>query len=211
MKSSFAHPCQVRPVRACPSKEPPFHRTSFLVSVLILAAFLLSACGNPTKAAGPALLPTIDSTKTVVPPTALVSTATQSAATGLASSAATVVPSTGATLTPWPTNTLAFLPSATPAAGTPWPACAGSRDSRLRVGAFATVSKDPPQANNVREAAGVNQLKVGQIQPGERVKVIDGPVCVEHWTWWKIQSQDAGLTGWTAEGDEDNYWLVPEN
>ncbi|TLN11504.1 SH3 domain-containing protein, partial [bacterium] len=65
-------------------------------------------------------------------------------------------------------------------------------------------------ANNVRDAAGVDRLKIGQIQPGERVKIIAGPACVGSWTWWKIQSEASGLTGWTAEGDGENYWLVPE-
>jgi len=176
----------------------------------IFATFLLTACGSPTAPAGPAPLPTSAPSGSAAAPTAELLPTVQTVPPTLAAPSATAPVRTGATLTPWPTNTLAFPPSATPAAGTPWPACDGSRDSRLQLGAVAAVSKDPPQANNVRAAAGSNQRKVGQIQPGERVTVLDGPRCVEGWVWWKIRSQESGLTGWTAEGDKDSYWLVPQ-
>jgi len=41
------------------------------------------------------------------------------------------------------------------------------------------------------------------------VEIIDGPRCVKDWVWWKIESQESDVTGWTSEGDEENYWLVP--
>lgn len=118
----------------------------------------------------------------------------------------------GATVTPFPTNTLTPSSSSTPVSGTPWPACPNaSYESRLQTGAFATVSLTPPLANNVRESAGIDHHLLGKIQPGELIKVLSGPECVEDWVWWKIQSQETGLTGWTSEGDLENYWLVPED
>lgn len=114
-----------------------------------------------------------------------------------------------ATSTPWPTNTPDFIASPTPSSGTPWAACPGAYDSRLRKGGFATVSLDPPQANNVRAGAGIEGRWVGQIQPGELVEIIDGPRCVAGWVWWKIESQESDVIGWTSEGDEEDYWLVP--
>ncbi len=122
----------------------------------------------------------------------------------------TVTPQvSAATQTPWPTNTPDFIASPTPSSGTPWAACPGAYNSRLRKGGFATVSLDPPQANNVRSGAGVNQQWVGKIQPGELVEIVDGPRCVAGWVWWKIESQETDVTGWTSEGDEEDYWLVP--
>lgn len=210
MKSLISQQSQLRHAGGRPLSGPAIGRLCVLLLVWIFAAFLLAACGSPAGTAGPAPLPTAAPTGSADAPTAELSPSAQTVPATLAAPSATAPVRTGATLTPWPTNTLAFPPSATPAAGTPWPACAGSRDSRLQVGAIAAVSKDPPQANNVRKAAGSNQLKVGQIQPGERVTVLDGPRCVDGWVWWKIRSQDSGLTGWTAEGDRENYWLVPQ-
>lgn len=182
----------------------------FCVSLLVLAPLLLAACGGVNEPSVPEPSPSIEATGNQITPLTGVSATSETPLPTLATlQGPAAPPANAATLTPWPTNTLAFQPSATPAAGTPWPACPGSRDSRLRVGVFATVSTDPPQANNVRDAAGVDHLKIGQIQPGERVKIIAGPACVESWTWWKVQSADGSLTGWTAEGDAGNYWLVP--
>ncbi len=185
-------------------------RLCVLLPVWICAAFLLAACGSQTAAVGLTSSPTAPLTSSAATPTVESSSIAQTISPTLAAPSAIAPARSGATLTPWPTNTLAFPPSATPAAGTPWPACDGSSDSRLQVGATAAVSQDPPQANNVRNGAGASQRKVGQIQPGERVTVLDGPRCVDGWVWWKIRSLDNGLTGWTAEGDKDSYWLVPQ-
>lgn len=71
------------------------------------------------------------------------------------------------------------------------------------------VSLLPPQPNIVREAPGRNSTKIGLIQPGEEVEILDGPACADGWVWWQVRSLGTGLTGWTAEGDENNRWLVP--
>jgi hypothetical protein len=47
------------------------------------------------------------------------------------------------------------------------------------------------------------------LQPGERAEIIGGPVCSNQWIWWEVQSKASSLTGWTAEGDNKAYWLVP--
>lgn len=94
----------------------------------------------------------------------------------------------------------------------PWPACAGADYlSRLHVGDTAEVSNNPPLANRVRSDAGLEYEVVGSIEPGERSLVLDGPRCANNWVWWKVRSNASGLEGWTAEGDSDNYWLVPVN
>jgi len=28
--------------------------------------------------------------------------------------------------------------------------------------------------------------------------------------WWKVEAAEDGLIGWTSEGDQEHYWLVPE-
>jgi Tol biopolymer transport system component len=39
--------------------------------------------------------------------------------------------------------------------------------------------------------------------------ILAGPTCQNGWVWWEIRSLTTGLTGWTAEGDGQNYWLLP--
>ncbi|TLN21982.1 hypothetical protein FDZ74_04690, partial [bacterium] len=159
------------PMNADRIKGAP-RRARLLLCAWLFAAVLLAACGSRSTAGHPVaetagLLPSSTGSPVSATDQIQLSPTVEASAATTAASPRVTLPVAAATLTPWPTNTLAFPPSVTPAAGTPWPACPGSRDSRLRVGAYASVSEDPPQANNVRDAAGVDRLKIGQIQPGE--------------------------------------------
>jgi len=90
-----------------------------------------------------------------------------------------------------------------------WEACPGIYLSRLHVGETAFVSTDPPLPNRVRTQPSLNGSIIGFLQPGELIDIIEGPSCSNKWIWWRVHSQKTGMTGWTVEGDSDNYWLVP--
>ncbi len=108
-----------------------------------------------------------------------------------------------------PTATIAPTGTIQPT-GTAWKACPEEAySSRLSVGMEAVVSPDPPLANRVRTTPNTSGDILGYIQPGEHVKVLEGPQCSEKWIWWKVESLTSGLTGWTSEGDQEGYWLVP--
>ncbi len=81
--------------------------------------------------------------------------------------------------------------------------------TQLAVGDTATVAIDPPLPNRVRQAPNTTGTILGYVDPGQSVTIIDGPVCSEGWVWWKVEAQSGSLTGWTAEGDQDNFWLIP--
>ena len=88
--------------------------------------------------------------------------------------------------------------------------CSGYPESRLHPGDYGHVGLEPPNANHVREEAKNGAKILGKIQPGEQFKVLKGPECASGWVWWYVRSTETGLTGWTAEGDKDMFWLVPE-
>jgi hypothetical protein len=90
-----------------------------------------------------------------------------------------------------------------------WVPCAGTYPSRLHVGDQAHISYDPPLPNRVRAQPTTGSDIIGYLEVGERMQILDGPVCAEGWIWWRVRSLDTGLVGWTAEGDNENYWLVP--
>lgn len=110
-----------------------------------------------------------------------------------------------------PSETVA--PSATQAPTatiTPWQACPDSPyPSQLQVGMRASVALDPPLPNRIRKKADINSSIVGYVDPGGEVEILEGPACSGGWTWWRVQQIDGPLTGWTAEGDKDGYWLIP--
>ena len=87
--------------------------------------------------------------------------------------------------------------------------CPGARHSRLKVGQYAYVSTNPPLANRVRSGPGKTYDIIGKIQPGKVMEVLEGPGCADNWAWWKVRELDTGLVGWTAEGDDQSYWLIP--
>ncbi len=87
--------------------------------------------------------------------------------------------------------------------------CLGALPSRLVVDERAYVIPDPPIPNRVRSGPGRDYPVIGQAQPGATLNVLEGPFCADGWAWWKIQVEGSGLSGWTAEGDGQEYWLAP--
>ncbi len=162
--------------------------TALSLSQLVSPTLLASDKGNPPESATPSLTP--------IP--ALTSSPTQQSSQTLAPSA-----------TQFPSGTPVLSPTFGLPANPTWVPCPGTYPSRLQVGAQAFVSYDPPLANRVRtEPNGVAPV-VGFIQLGEKVTVIGGPICSDEWIWWQVRSLQSGMTGWTAEGDKQGYWLVP--
>ena len=111
-------------------------------------------------------------------------------------------------ITPTPTDRTTRTPTVTPA-GESWIACQGTYPSRLHTGERAYVSSTPFLANRVRSKPGLDGKIIGRIQPGEYMEILDGPACSNEWVWWHVRAEEDGLVGWTAEGDSENYWLVP--
>ncbi len=88
-------------------------------------------------------------------------------------------------------------------------ACGNALPTRLSAGSFAYVNPDPPLPNNLRSDAGQDNELVGTIPAGQAMKILDGPKCADGSLWWKVSVLNSDLVGWTAEGDDKSYWLVP--
>lgn len=76
---------------------------------------------------------------------------------------------------------------------------------RLIAGKSGQVTVGLP--NTLRSQPGSWGTSIGQIPGGEYFVVVDGPQCVDGLWWWLVQY--GTVTGWTAEGQSGNYWLVP--
>ncbi len=87
--------------------------------------------------------------------------------------------------------------------------CPNSPPPRLQVGQYAYVSVSPPVPNRVRNSPSKQGSVVGWAQPGRAMEVLEGPVCGNGWTWWRVRLVNTHLEGWTVEGDGGTYWLVP--
>ncbi|MBE0697689.1 MAG: PD40 domain-containing protein, partial [Anaerolineaceae bacterium] len=107
-----------------------------------------------------------------------------------------------------PTN-VSFTPPPAPTAPASWKLCPDALDSRMDIGRQAQVSTNPPTPNNVRESPTKQAKVIGQIQPGEKVQILSGPICDHGTIWWEVISLSSNLKGYTLEGDQKTYWLEP--
>ena len=175
-------------------------RTIRLFNSLVVAALLLSACAEPT--ATPTTTPR--ATATAAPSaTALLATPIALPATAMPTALpATAVPSappaTATSEQPSPTASGTALAIAT---------CPGAPPIAHSVGKKVVVSTKNDMPNRVRAKPNRQADLLGQLNPGEQVEIIAGPVCADDYTWWQVKAA-SGLTGWTVEGDQTNYWLV---
>jgi WD40 repeat protein len=80
--------------------------------------------------------------------------------------------------------------------------------TRLAIGNLIQLIGNVP--NRVRSAPQKGENVVGQFVADETYILLDGPVCAEGLVWWEIADPRLpGGSGWTAEGDGQEYWLEP--
>lgn len=96
-------------------------------------------------------------------------------------------------------------PAPPPSSGSSRTVCANTYPTRLQTGTQAWL--DSSSRNNVRSGPGTSNRVVGQLQPGEEVSIVDGPSCAQGMVWWYVQN--SRLSGWSSEGTNSAYWLVP--
>lgn len=87
--------------------------------------------------------------------------------------------------------------------------CPSSFALSLHSGMYAFVSLTPPLPNRIRSGAGKSNSYLGQIQPGDGLRVLDGPLCADGFSWWFVESIQGGLKGWTVEGRASEQWIIP--
>jgi hypothetical protein len=89
-----------------------------------------------------------------------------------------------------------------------WSACRNAPPSHLRENDKASISYFPNRPNNAREKSGLDSKVVSYLNPGQVVKIINGPDCNDNYVWWRVIMPD-NKKAWIAEGDNTSYWLIP--
>lgn len=85
--------------------------------------------------------------------------------------------------------------------------CLGAPPPRMQVGDVGRVSLDDPRPLRVRSLPNLQGEIVTELQPGVQFDVIGGPICADGYIWWNITVQGSDLTGWSAEGTTDLYFI----
>ena len=175
------------------------HRFPYLqTGMVFLLALTLSAC---TRSASSGMTPL----PSLPPPTVTDTFVTTAPTTTVpASATASSEPTEEQLVTATPRTASATATQALSQAS-----CGNALSTRLHLEGYAYVDPEPPLPNNLRSNAGQDQALLGDIQPGQAMKILEGPKCADGWWWWKVRALETELEGWTAEGDEQDYWLVP--
>lgn len=87
--------------------------------------------------------------------------------------------------------------------------CPSGKASYIQKNDTLQISSGPP--NIVREKPGLKSKILGKLFEYERLDILAGPKCVDGMIWWKVKSINTGMDGWTAEGKDGDYWLIPVN
>jgi len=111
----------------------------------------------------------------------------------------------GALVTPTATPSPTAVPSPTPTATATLPLCDGAPPPILSVGMRVAVT--PGISNRFRQTPGLDGRVIGRIDAGSELLILGGPECVDRYRWWQVDF--AGTTGWTADGQGNDHWLVP--
>ena len=86
--------------------------------------------------------------------------------------------------------------------------CEGLIGSALSKETIALVSPYG-DSNRLRSGPSDSDEILTRIEPGEKVNILDGPICNNGFIWWNVQLINNGIQGWTAEGDNSDRWLIP--
>lgn len=64
----------------------------------------------------------------------------------------------------------------------------------------------PGDPNVLRSCAGTGCSQIGSIPGNGEFDVLGGPSCANGYWWWRVNY--SGTTGWTAEGQGSDYWVM---
>jgi hypothetical protein len=87
--------------------------------------------------------------------------------------------------------------------------CPGAPPQRVQVGDSARVCTKSDLLR-VRKQPSLSGSVATHLRPGTHVTILDGPVCADNCSWWKIQAA-SGVVGWVSEGGDsiDPYFICP--
>jgi uncharacterized protein YraI len=78
---------------------------------------------------------------------------------------------------------------------------------RLAVGTTGSVALGSNNALRSAPSIAADSQIIGAIPAGATFTVLAGPTCANGYNWWQVNY--AGMQGWTAEGENGDYWLNP--
>lgn len=82
-------------------------------------------------------------------------------------------------------------------------------DRPVQMGDEVLVTVGDTGLLKVRAEAGTNAKVDHQVPNQTQLSVVEGPVEADGYRWWKVVNDSGNITGWAAEGDDEDRWLTP--
>jgi hypothetical protein len=80
--------------------------------------------------------------------------------------------------------------------------------TRMAFGMSGQVAFTGNKFMNIYQNPGFNQVIIVRIVEGTHITIINGPLCTDDATWWKIQT-DKKVEGWMVESQNGIYLIEP--
>jgi hypothetical protein len=78
----------------------------------------------------------------------------------------------------------------------------------LHVGGAAVIANTQGTPLRARQEPSTKARAVGGFKEGERVRIVEGPVDADGYTWWRLEGESGA--GWSAQQSQEGVvWLQP--
>ena len=87
--------------------------------------------------------------------------------------------------------------------------CRGAPPIRVKAGDLVHVTTTEGDKLILRSSPEVDDNMITMLLAGIELRIIDGPVCSDNFSYWEIKIPGTIQTGWVAEGDNSLYYIEP--
>jgi hypothetical protein len=82
-------------------------------------------------------------------------------------------------------------------------------DRPVQMGDDVLVTVGDTGLLKVRAEPGTSAKVQHQVPNQTQLSVVEGPVDANGFRWWKVTNDAGNISGWAAEGDDEERWLTP--
>jgi hypothetical protein len=87
--------------------------------------------------------------------------------------------------------------------------CPGAPSIRVDVGDLVRVTTTDGSPLFLRSSPRIDNNAIDSLTRGMQLRIVDGPVCSDNFSYWKVKIPGTSSIGWVAEGNFSLYFIEP--